>query len=49
MATPLTIAVPSLQEGQTIAAWEPLFIAAVSAVDQKAAVKFLSAYVKRTD
>ena len=47
MATPLTIAIPPLQERQTIAAWEPLFIAAVSAIDQKAAIKLLPAYVKR--
>ena len=47
MATPLTIAIPPLQERQTIATWEPLFIAAVSAIDQKAAIKLLPAYVKR--
>ena len=47
MATPLTVAIPTLREGQTIAAWQPLFVAAVSSLDQKAAVKLLPAYVKR--
>ena len=47
MATPLTIAIPPLQERQTIATWEPLFISAVSGIDQKAAVKLLPAYVNR--
>ena len=47
MATPLTIAIPPLQERQTIATWEPLFISAVSGIDQKASVKLLPAYVKR--
>ena len=47
MATPVTIAIPPLQELQTIATWEPLFIAAVSGIDQKEAVKLLSTYVNR--
>lgn len=47
MATPLTVAIPTLREGQTIAAWQPLFVASVSSLDQKAAVKLLPAYVKR--
>ena len=47
MATPLTIAIPPLREGQTIAAWQPLFVAAVSSIEDKAAVKLLPAYVKR--
>ena len=47
MATPLTIAIPPLQERQRIAKWEPLFIASVSGIDQKAAVKLPPASVKR--
>ena len=47
MATPPTVAIPHLQEGQTIATWEPLFVAAVSAIDQSAAVRLLPVYVKR--
>ena len=47
MATPLTIAVPPLREGQTIAEWQHLFVAAVSSMEGKAAVKLLPAYVKR--
>ena len=47
MATPITLAIPPLKEKQTIAAWQPLFVAAFSALDQKAAVKLLPAYVKR--
>ena len=47
MTTPITVAIPPLKENQTIAAWQPLFVAAVSAIDQKAVVKRLPAYVKR--
>ena len=47
MATPITIAIPTLKEHQRIAEWQPLFTAAVSAIEQKAAVKLLPAYVKR--
>ena len=46
MSTPLTIAIPPLREGQTIAAWQPLFIASVSALEDRAAVKLLPARVK---
>ena len=41
MATPLTIAIPPLRDGQTIAAWQPLFTAAVSALGDGAAIKLL--------
>ena len=47
MATPLTIAIPTLREGQTIAAWQPLFVAPVSSLEGRVAVKLLPAYVKR--
>ena len=47
MATPLTIAIPPLLDGQTIAAWQPLFVSAVSALEDRAAVKLLPAYLKR--
>ena len=47
MATPTTIAVPTLKEHQRIAEWQPLLTAAISAIEQKAAVKLLHAYVKR--
>ena len=47
MATPLTIAIPPLREGQTIATWQPLFVAAVSALEDGAAIKILPAYLKR--
>ena len=47
MAIPLTIAIPPLREGQTIAAWQPLSIAAVSALEDRATVKLLPDYVKR--
>ena len=47
MATPLTVAIPPLKDGQYIATWQPLFMAAVASMDQKEAVKLLPAYVKR--
>ena len=47
MATPLTIAIPPLLDGQTIATWQPLFVAAVSALEDGAAIKLLPAYLKR--
>ena len=47
MATPLTIAIPPLRDGQTITAWQPLFMAAVSALVDGAAIKLLPAYLKR--
>ena len=47
MATPLTIAIPPLRDGQTITAWQPLFMAAVSALEDGAAIKLLPAYLKR--
>ena len=47
MATPLTIAIPPLREGQAIAVWQPLFTAAVSALEDKVAIKLLPAYLKR--
>ena len=47
MATPLTIAIPPLREGQAIAAWQSLFTAAVSALKDKVAIKLLPAYLKR--
>ena len=47
MATPLTVAIPPLKDGQYIATWQPLFMAAVASMDQKAVVKLLPAYVKR--
>ena len=52
MATPISIGVPALREGQTIRAWRPLFEAAVSTLVQgeggyKAAIRLLPAYVNR--
>ena len=47
MATPLTVAIPLLRDNQTIAAWQPLFVAAVATMEERAAVKLLPAYVKR--
>ena len=47
MATPLTVSIPLLTEGQKIAEWEPKFRASVVSLDQKVAVRLLPAYVKR--
>ena len=47
MATPLTVSIPLLTEGQKIAEWEPKFRASVVSLDQKAAVRLLPAYMKR--
>ena len=47
MATPLTLSIPPLRVEQIITAWQPLFIAAASALEDRAAVKLLPAYVKR--
>ena len=52
MATPISIGVPVLREGQTIRSWRPLFEATVSTLLQceggyKAAIRLLPAYVNR--
>ena len=47
MATLLTIAIPPLRDGQTIAAWQSLFTASDSALGDGAAIKLLPAYLKR--
>ena len=47
MATPLTVAIPNLKDGQTIAEGQPLFVASVSTLEKRAAMRLLPAYVKR--
>ena len=47
MATPITVYIPPLLEGQLIADWEPKFRASVISIEEKAAVRLLPAYVKR--
>ena len=47
MATPLTVSIPPLLEGQLIADWEPKFRASVVSIEERAAIRLLPAYIKR--
>ena len=53
MATPLTIGIPPLIDGQKVEEWEPLFRAAVGSLvasaNEKAAVQLLPAYLSRRE
>ena len=47
MATPLSVSIPPLREGQRISEWEPKFRASVISIEERAAVRLLPAYVTR--
>ena len=47
MATPLTVSIPPLREGQRISEWESKFRASVISIEERAAVRLLPAYVTR--
>ena len=47
MATPLTVSIPPLRQGQKIAEWEPKFRASVVSLEEAAAKRLLPAYLCR--
>lgn len=47
MATPLTVSIPPLLDGQQISAWEPKFRASDVSLEQGATIRLLPAYIKR--